>query len=263
MLLPILGDPYGTVLDSGQLRLVLDERGFSVRYYDTVLPLAPRSFARILGHRLSELHERLGAEHPKLVELKSLIAWFTTIPSDADTGIERLAGRQSQIETGRVRLLALLDEAPAVREFVEDNLRRFNAAAGDPPTFDLLDGLLAEQAYRVAYWRVAGEEINYRRFFDINELAAIRMEIPRGVRGGPHPRLPAGGRRHRDRAPGGSSGRALRARRVLPAPAGGVCPRARTSARAPLLRGGREDPGARRASAGRRGPWRGRRATSS
>jgi len=178
VLLPILGDPYGTVLDSGQLKLVLDERGFSVRYYDTVLPLAPRSFARILGHRLSELHERLGAEHPKLVELKSLIAWFTTIPSDADTGIERLAGRQSQIETGRVRLLALLDEAPAVREFVEDNLRRFNAAAGDPPTFDLLDGLLAEQAYRVAYWRVAGEEINYRRFFDINELAAIRMEIP-------------------------------------------------------------------------------------
>jgi (1->4)-alpha-D-glucan 1-alpha-D-glucosylmutase len=90
VLLPILGDQYGAVLDSGQLKLVLDERGFSVRYYDTVLPLAPRSFAHILGHRLSELHERLGAEHAKLVELKSLIAWFTTIPSDADTGIERL-----------------------------------------------------------------------------------------------------------------------------------------------------------------------------
>ena len=65
-----------------------------------------------------------------------------------------------------------------MRAFVEDNVRRFNGAAGDPPSFDLLDGLLAEQAYRVAYWRVAGEEINYRRFFDINELAAIRMEVP-------------------------------------------------------------------------------------
>jgi len=178
VLLPILGDAYGTVLDSGQLKLVLDERGFNVRYYDTMLPLAPRSFARILGHRLEELHERLGAEHPELRGLKSLIAWFTTIPSDADTGAERLAGRQAQIETGRTRLLELLDSSPPVREFVEDNVRRFNGAAGDPPSFDLLDGLLAEQAYRVAYWRVAGEEINYRRFFDINELAAIRMEEP-------------------------------------------------------------------------------------
>ena len=178
VLLPILGDSYGAVLDSGQLKLVLDERGFSVRYYETVLPLAPRSFARILGHRLAELHEQLGTEHAELRELKSLIAWFTTIPSDADTGIERLRARQGQIEAGRARLLALLDQAPHVRAFVEDNVRRFNGAAGDPPSFDLLDGLLAEQAYRVAYWRVAGEEINYRRFFDINELAAIRMEVP-------------------------------------------------------------------------------------
>src|SRR5262245_58696391 len=178
VLLPILGDAYGTVLDSGQLKLVLDERGFSVRYYDTMLPLAPRSFARILGHRLEELNERLGTEHPEVRGLKSLIAWFTTIPSDADTGVERLAGRQAQIERGRVRLLELLDAAPPVREFVEDNVRRFNGTPGDPKSFDLLDALLADQAYRVAYWRVAGEEINYRRFFDINELAAIRMEDP-------------------------------------------------------------------------------------
>jgi (1->4)-alpha-D-glucan 1-alpha-D-glucosylmutase len=178
VLLPILGDAYGTVLESGQLKLVLDERGFSVRYYDTMLPLAPRSFARILGYRLEELNERLGAEHPELRGLKSLIAWFTTIPSDADTGVERLTGRQAQIERGRTRLLEVLDAAPPVREFVEENVRRFNGTPGDPPSFDLLDGLLADQAYRVAYWRVAGEEINYRRFFDINELAAIRMEDP-------------------------------------------------------------------------------------
>jgi len=45
-------------------------------------------------------------------------------------------------------------------------------------SFDLLDQLLSYQVYRLAYWRVASEEINYRRFFDINELAAIRMEDP-------------------------------------------------------------------------------------
>jgi (1->4)-alpha-D-glucan 1-alpha-D-glucosylmutase len=48
----------------------------------------------------------------------------------------------------------------------------------DAHSFDGLDALLSAQAYRLAYWRVAGEEINYRRFFDINELAAIRMEDP-------------------------------------------------------------------------------------
>jgi hypothetical protein len=57
-------------------------------------------------------------------------------------------------------------------------LREFNGTAGDPQSFDLLDRLIEAQPYRLAFWRVAGEEINYRRFFDINELAAIRVELP-------------------------------------------------------------------------------------
>src|SRR5262249_29916275 len=53
-----------------------------------------------------------------------------------------------------------------------------NGTPGDPRSFDALDALLSDQAYRLAFWRVAAEEINYRRFFDINDLAAIRMELP-------------------------------------------------------------------------------------
>jgi (1->4)-alpha-D-glucan 1-alpha-D-glucosylmutase len=168
VLLPILGDHYGAVLDSGQLKLALDHEGFSARYYETVLPLAARSWARILGHRLAELQLQLGAEHPDLVELKSLIAWFTTVSPGGD----------SDQQAGRKKLAALLAASPAVRAFVDDNVRVFNGTPGDPHSFDLLDGLLDDQAYRVANWRVAGEEINYRRFFDINELAAIRTEAP-------------------------------------------------------------------------------------
>src|SRR5262249_30710171 len=63
-----------------------------------------------------------------------------------------------------------------VRGFVEDNVRLINGTPGDPRSFDLLDTLLADQAYRVAFWRVSSEEINYRRFFDVDQLAAIRME---------------------------------------------------------------------------------------
>jgi (1->4)-alpha-D-glucan 1-alpha-D-glucosylmutase len=173
VLLPILGEHYGAVLDSGQLRLTLDAEGFSVRYYETVLPLAARSWARILGHRLAELKVKLGAEHPDLAELESLIAWSTTIWS---TTIP--PGGEGDRQAGRKKLAALLAASPAVRAFVDDNVRIFNGTPGDPHSFDILDELLDDQAYRVANWRVAGEEINYRRFFDINELAAIRMEAP-------------------------------------------------------------------------------------
>ena len=178
VLLPILGDTYGTALDSGQLALTLENGGFSVRYYETVLPVAPRSWGRVLGLRLGELQATLGAEHPDLIELKGLITWFTTIPPHHETDPELLAARRREIDIGRKRLAALLDHAPAVRAFVEDNVRAFNGTPGDPRSFDLLDELLDDQAYRVAFWRVAGEEINYRRFFDINELAAIRVEEP-------------------------------------------------------------------------------------
>ena len=64
-------------------------------------------------------------------------------------------------------------------KFIEENVRLFNGTPGESRSFDLLDQLLTDKAYRVAFWRVAGEEINYRRFFDINELAAVRMEDPR------------------------------------------------------------------------------------
>jgi len=178
VLLPILGDQYGAVLDSGQLQLVLEDGGFRVRYYEHVMPVAPRSWGRILGHGLAELQARLGAEHPDLVELKSLISWITTIPPRTETDPDRIAARRREVEIGRTRLAALLAASPEVRAFVEDNIRTFNGTPGDPRTFDALDELLADQAYRLAYWRVAGEEINYRRFFDINELAALRVEAP-------------------------------------------------------------------------------------
>ena len=65
-----------------------------------------------------------------------------------------------------------------IKDFVDDNVKIFNGVKGDPRSFDLLDKLLREQVYRLSHWRVAAEEINYRRFFDINELASIRMEDP-------------------------------------------------------------------------------------
>jgi (1->4)-alpha-D-glucan 1-alpha-D-glucosylmutase len=176
VLLPILGDQYGAVLDSGQLQLTLEDGRFELVYYDWRLPIAPRSYGRVLSHRLEEAQSALGAEHPALVELKSVITWFATIPPRTERDPARISAREGEKERGRERLVALLSTSPEIRAFVDENLSIFNGTPGDPKSYDLLDALVSDQAYRLAYWRVAGEEINYRRFFDINDLAAIRME---------------------------------------------------------------------------------------
>jgi (1->4)-alpha-D-glucan 1-alpha-D-glucosylmutase len=75
-------------------------------------------------------------------------------------------------------LAALVHNDPRIAQFVLENIRLFNGTKGEAGSFDLLDTLLNDQAYRLAFWRVAAEEINYRRFFDINDLVATRMEDP-------------------------------------------------------------------------------------
>jgi (1->4)-alpha-D-glucan 1-alpha-D-glucosylmutase len=179
VLLPILGDHYGAALDAGHLKLELDDGKFRIRYFDTVLPVAPRTYVQLFRYRLDELEATLGAEHPALLELKAMTHLYLTIPHRTETDPERLAARQREIEIAQHRFVALLKESGDVRDFIEENVRRFNGSPGDSRQFDLLDELLQDQVYRLAFWRVAGEEINYRRFFDINELAAIRMEDPR------------------------------------------------------------------------------------
>jgi (1->4)-alpha-D-glucan 1-alpha-D-glucosylmutase len=178
VLLPILGDQYGVVLESGQLRLRLAGGVFTVDYYETALPVAARSYGRVLGHGIETLQARLGSDHADLVELKSIITWFVTIPPRRHPESGRLAPGRPDEEAGARRLAELLERSPDIASFVDENIQRFNGTPGDSSSFDLLDELLVDQSYRLAYWRVAGQEINYRRFFDVNDLAAIRMEDP-------------------------------------------------------------------------------------
>jgi (1->4)-alpha-D-glucan 1-alpha-D-glucosylmutase len=81
-------------------------------------------------------------------------------------------------EVAKRRLATLTEANETVREAIEQTVAAMNGRRGDPHSFDQLEALLAHQAYRLSYWRVATDEINYRRFFDINHLAAIRVEEP-------------------------------------------------------------------------------------
>lgn len=176
VLVPILGDQYGTVLERGELRLHFENGGFWLNYYEHRFPVTPRQYPHILRHRLDELQHALPPEDVHLQDLLSIIAALANLPPRTERDPARIEERHREKEVIKRRIVALCEASPPIRAFIEENVRLFNGTAGDPRSFDLLDALLREQAYRLAYWRVAAEEINYRRFFDINSLAAIRME---------------------------------------------------------------------------------------
>ena len=178
VLLPILEDQYGNVLEDGKLRLAYEEGAFFIYYHDSKLPLAPRSYSSILEHRLDLLAETLGKDNESLQELQSILTAISYLPVRTESDPEKLEERNREKEIIKRRIAALVQASPPVRETIDMALRDFNGTVGEPQSFDLLDRLIEAQPYRLAFWRVAGEEINYRRFFDINELAAIRMELP-------------------------------------------------------------------------------------
>lgn len=183
VLLPVLEDQYGKVLEAGKLRLTCCEEGaFFIDYYDNKFPVATETFRAILSLRLDELKERLGETNENLIELESIITAMTHLPPRAFLAPEKIAERHREKEVIKRRLAALLAASPEVREAVDQSVERFNGQVGDPRSFDLLDDLLERQSYRLAFWRVASDEINYRRFFDINKLAAIRIELPQVFR---------------------------------------------------------------------------------
>ncbi len=178
VLLPVLGDQFGKVLEDGQLVLTSVGGAFSVRYYDRRFPIATRSVGAILKYRLEELEQSLGAEHSDLIEYKSILTAINHLPPHTETDPDKIAEGRRECEVIRRRLSTLLESSPQVTVFLTENVRLFNGQRGDPRSFDLLDRLLINQAYRLAFWSVAADEINYRRFFDINDLAAICMENP-------------------------------------------------------------------------------------
>ena len=167
------------MLERGELRLVREGGSFFVRYFDHAFPVAPRSVPQLLRHRLDALKDELGPTDPGVQEVESIATALEKLAPRTETAPEAVAERAREKEVAKRRLGALCESSPRVRDFVDENLRLFNGTPGDPRSFDLLERLLDSQAYRLAFWRVAGEEINYRRFFDVNGLAAIRMEDPR------------------------------------------------------------------------------------
>ena len=178
VLLPVLEDQYGNVLEEGKLHVVHEDGAFSLCYYQTKFPLGPRTYHQILTVAMDELTAALAKEDERVLELQSILTAITHLPPRTEVDPEKLEERRREKEIVKRRIATLYQESAEARTAIDRAVERFNGTVGESRSFDLLDGLIDQQPYRLAFWRVAAEEINYRRFFDINDLAAIRTEAP-------------------------------------------------------------------------------------
>jgi (1->4)-alpha-D-glucan 1-alpha-D-glucosylmutase len=176
VLLPVLGDLYGNVLEAGQLPVMLRDGAFFVSVGQSFLPLDPRTWPRILSPHLDEFVKQLGAESQDVLELQSIITALQHLPERTEVSPERLAERQRERGVVQGRLRRLSQNSPDLRQHIERNLTELNGQPGDPRSFDALDELLNAQAFQLVLWKAGSDEINYRRFFDVTELAAVCTE---------------------------------------------------------------------------------------
>jgi (1->4)-alpha-D-glucan 1-alpha-D-glucosylmutase len=178
LLLPILGKTYAEVLESGELTIEFQAGTFLIRYFDTRLPVASRSYRQILDVGFESLRSKLGAEFPAFLELEGIRSEIDRIPNRSALLAEKSGERRSQRTALKERLARLYVDSPEIQEFINGNVQLFNGQPGVPESFTFLDRLLSMQPYVLAYWRNTNQGINYRRFFTIMDLIGVRVEDP-------------------------------------------------------------------------------------
>ncbi|TVP57765.1 MAG: malto-oligosyltrehalose synthase [Nodularia sp. (in: Bacteria)] len=171
ILAPLLGNFYGESLENGEIQLKYDQNGLSVNYYDFRFPLKLESYAIFLNQNIGKLSQILGRNNPIFVRLLGILYMVKHLPAEATP-----KERQDQIDFVKGLLWELYTDNTEVQTFIDENLKVFNGEQSNPESFNLLDNLLSEQFFRLAFWKVGAEEINYRRFFTVNELISVKIE---------------------------------------------------------------------------------------
>ena len=177
VLLPVLGDQFGRVLENGEITIAYRNGAF-----EQVTTTTSFRWLRAAGSSCSNLScrawRRAGRSSRESLELASIVTALNHLPLRTETVAAKVRERQREKEIVKERLAALMETNTAVRSAVEASIADLNGSKGKPHSFDRLETLLDDQAYRLSFWHVAADEINYRRFFDVNDLAAIRVENP-------------------------------------------------------------------------------------
>jgi (1->4)-alpha-D-glucan 1-alpha-D-glucosylmutase len=177
VLLPILSRQYGEALESGDIRLSYVAGTLVMNCQNRELPTNAREAAVVLRHDVDVLVARHG-DDPDIQEFLSIVTQLQNLPVYTDRRPERAEDRRRETSIARSRLVGLTARSSRVREHIEQAVEAFNGRQGAPDSFDRLHEFLERQPYRLAYWRTSAHEINYRRFFDVDDLAGVRMELP-------------------------------------------------------------------------------------
>ena len=170
LLLPILGNQYGVDLENKHIQVVMKDGRPLIKYYDHTMPSAPRSL-----HFLFPREEDAGNQVPSGV--RELLDQLPQIPSHETSDEQLRAKRREQLAVLLPQIKTAF-RSPEMQPAINNALKSINGVEGDPHSFDRLHNLLEAQPYRLALWRTSAEEINYRRFFDVNDLVGLRMENP-------------------------------------------------------------------------------------
>ncbi|MFU8857570.1 MAG: alpha-amylase family glycosyl hydrolase, partial [Deferrisomatales bacterium] len=171
VLAPLLGSFYGQALESGEIRVTYTEDGFRVTYFDQAFPLAIDSYPDLLAPGVPGLRRALGEDDPDFVRYLGVLYTLRTLASSRE-----LEERSAQVRFIKRVLRELYRGNSEVRRALDGELAAINGRPGEPESFQGLDRLLSGQGFRLCFWKVATEELNYRRFFSINELISVRVE---------------------------------------------------------------------------------------
>lgn len=179
VLLPVLGDQFGRVLENEEIKVVYPGDGqLEIAVNGMLFPLAPCTWPAVLDGAALKLRDLLGAGAAQTIEFQQIVAALAHLAAPTETDETKIRERPRDKDVLQRRLRELVNSTPLALEAISQALAEINGKQGDPRSFDRLESLLEAEPYRLSYWRVAANEINYRRFFDINDLAAIRIEDP-------------------------------------------------------------------------------------
>jgi (1->4)-alpha-D-glucan 1-alpha-D-glucosylmutase len=171
LMAPFLGHRFARCLQDGEIKLDFDGHGFVAAYYHLRLPLKTESYTELLKPIVAKIRQKLGDEHVDYANFVDVVQRLENLPVSTNP-----ESRHKTVMWINSNLKNLYDNNATIRQCVEEMLQVYNQSREGEKRFDDLARLLCEQSFRLCYWKVAGEEINYRRFFDINELICLRQE---------------------------------------------------------------------------------------
>ncbi|MFH1440467.1 MAG: malto-oligosyltrehalose synthase [Candidatus Omnitrophota bacterium] len=171
ILAPFLGKFYAEALENGEIQLNYDESGLTIKYYDLKFPLKIESYIEVFEHNLGGLEQALGSNDYDFTSFLGALHFLKNFISSEQTSIQ-----PEQIIQSKKTFWQLYSSNQRIKDFIEENIKSFNGIKGQPESFNALDKLISQQSFRLSFWKVAAEEINYRRFFTINELISLKVE---------------------------------------------------------------------------------------